>query len=89
MIKLYYSDRFKKAVSKLNAEEKNQLKNKLNLFSKDPFHPSLRSKKIQSKIRNGIFEASINMSIRMTWEYYENGVLLRNIGEHDRTIYGG
>jgi hypothetical protein len=26
------------------------------------------------------------MSIRMTWEYFEDGILLRNIGEHDRTL---
>jgi len=22
----------------------------------------------------------------MTWEYFEDGILLRNIGEHDKTL---
>jgi hypothetical protein len=26
------------------------------------------------------------MDIRMTWEYTEEGILLRNIGEHNQTL---
>ena len=26
------------------------------------------------------------MGIRMTWQYTDDGVLLRNIGEHDKTF---
>ena len=50
----------------------------------NPRHPSLRVKKIQGQA--AIFEASITMSIRLTWQYSEDGILLRNIGEHDQTL---
>jgi hypothetical protein len=57
---------------------------KLKVLSQNPYHPSLRTKKIKGK--EDIFESSINMSIRMTWCYYEGKILLRAIGEHDKTI---
>ena len=60
------------------------LKNKLELMIENPRHPSLRTKKIQGQ--DNIFEASITMDIRITWQYTEDGILLRNIGEHDRTL---
>ena len=41
-------------------------------------------KKIKGQDR--IFEASITMEIRITWEYIEEGILLRNIGEHDKAL---
>ncbi|NLT21418.1 MAG: hypothetical protein GXX82_00060 [Syntrophorhabdus sp.] len=63
---------------------KRGLREKLGLFAENPSHPSLRTKKIKG--RNEIFESSVTMSVRMTWEYYKDGVLLRNIGEHDKTL---
>lgn len=80
-----YSDNFKSNVEKLSIQEKRQLKKKLEIMIDNPRHPSLRTKKLKGR-NNNIFEASINMNIRMTWEYIENGILLRNIGEHDETI---
>ena len=50
----------------------------------NPSHPSLRIKKIQGT--EGIFECSISMSIRMTWEYCDGKILLRAVGEHDYTL---
>jgi len=47
-------------------------------------HPSLRVKKMQGT--RSIFEASINMNIRMTWQFVENGLYLRSIGPHDKTL---
>lgn len=43
----------------------------------NPRHPSLRSKKIQGT--DNIFEASVNMDIRITWQYISDGILLRNL----------
>jgi len=81
---LYYSELFADKVKQLSPEIKGVLKKKLELLLEDPRHPSLRTKKIKSQER--IFEASINKDIRMTWEYTEDGILLRNIGEHDKTL---
>ena len=79
-----YSDSFREGVQRLSPEAKKQLKKKLELMIVNPRHPSLRSKKIQGC--DGIFEVSVNMDIRMTWQYTEDGILLRKIGDHDKTL---
>jgi len=84
MMIIEYSDSFREGVQRLSLEAKKQLKKKLELMAENPRHPSLRSKKIQGI--DGIFEASVNMDIRMTWQYTEDGILLRKIGEHDKTL---
>jgi len=38
MLELTYSERFQKHYKKLSADEKNQLKKKLTIFSNNPFH---------------------------------------------------
>ena len=84
MMIIEYSDSFREGVQQLSPETKKQLKKKLELMVTNPRHPSLRSNKIQGI--DGIFEASVNMDIRMTWQYTEDGILLRKIGEHDKTL---
>lgn len=80
----YYSELFSDKVRRLPPEARKALKNKLELMASDPHHPSLRTRKIRGQDR--IFEASITIHIRMTWEYAGDGILLRNIGEHDKTL---
>lgn len=81
---IYFSDLFQERVAELSDDAKKALKNKLALMIDNQKHPSLRAKKIKGY--NNIFEASIVMHIRMTWEYYKDGILLRNMGEHDKTL---
>ena len=81
---IYFSDLFLQSVKDLPGDLKKTLKKKLDIIADDPRHPSLRTKKIKG--RENLFEATITMSIRMTWEYFEDGILLRSIGEHDRTL---
>ena len=81
---IYFSDLFLQSVKGLSEDVKRTLKQKLDIIADNPRHPSLRTKKIRG--RENLFEATITMSIRMTWEYFEDGILLRNIGEHDRTL---
>jgi len=84
-MKFVYSDSFKKNVSALSKNEKKILKEKLTLLFKNQKHPSLRVKKIKGK--KGIFEASITMDIRMTWQYLkEDAILLRKVGKHEKTL---
>ncbi len=83
-MKIYYSDLFKQKVQLLEVDIKKILRNKLELMEQNPRHPSLRAKKIKGT--DDIYEASINMSYRMTWQYYKDGILLRNIGEHVKTL---
>lgn len=42
-----FTPRFQKHFRKLTAQEKNQLKTKLELLAENPSHPSLRTKRIQ------------------------------------------
>ena len=81
---IYFSDLFLDGVQRLSFDAKKALKKKLDLLADNPKHPSLRTKKIKG--REVIFEASVNMDIRITWEFYEDGILLRNIGRHDKTL---
>ena len=81
---VYYTELFEQKVKELPVERKKVLRAKLDLMIENPRHPSLRVKKIQGQA--AIFEASITMSIRLTWQYSEDGILLRNIGEHDQTL---
>ena len=83
---LVYSERFKRNFKKLSADGKRAAREKLALFIDDPFHPSLRSKRIQGS--PDAWESSISMDIRLTWRWGdEEGVVeLRNIGEHDKTL---
>jgi hypothetical protein len=74
-----YTDLFAEKVRMMPLEAKKTLAAKLDLMAENPRHPSLRTKKIQGQV--GLFEASVSMSIRITWQYTDDGILLRNIGE--------
>ena len=63
-----FTPRFQKHFKGLAAQEKKQLKNKLELLAENPSHPSLRTKRIQGT--TDLFECSVNMDIRIIW-YYE------------------
>jgi hypothetical protein len=81
---VYYSELFDDKGKELPVEVRRALKNKLELLLENPRHPSLRSKKIQGQ--DNIFDSSITINIRMTWQYTGDGILLRNIGAHDQTL---
>ena len=81
------TDKFKKEYKKLPENIKKAFKIQFNKFMEHPshkFHPSLRIKRVQGT--SDIFEMTITMPIRMTWQYTGDGVLLRNIGKHDKTL---
>ena len=77
-----YTKRFQKHYKKMAATEKKQIKSKVETLSKNPLHPSLRTKRIQGT--DDLFECSINMDIRIIW-YYEDDqlILLLDVGHHD------
>jgi len=88
MPNLYRSERFVKQLKKLlksGAVTSSQAEKFLHLLEENPQHPSLRVKKIQGT--SSIFEATLTMAIRVTFEYIKpDSLYLRNIGEHDLTI---
>jgi mRNA interferase RelE/StbE len=81
---VYFTPRFKRFLSKLSKEEQEQAREKLELFFSNPRHPPLHSKKIKGT--TGIWESRVNDDIRLTWQYYEDGILLRVIGHGDEAL---
>lgn len=77
-----FTPRFQKNFKNLTVQEKKQLKNKLQLLAENPFHPSLRTKRIQGTAE--LFECSVNMDLRIIW-YYEGDkiMILADVGHHD------
>jgi hypothetical protein len=78
------SRRFKKSFRKLPIEMKRMFFIKLDIFVINRNHPSLRVKKMLN--HDCIYEASINMQYRFTFEDITGGILLRNIGNHDDVL---
>ena len=82
MYKLEYTKTFEKNLIKLSDNEQRTVVRKLKLLVADPFHPSLRIKKVQRLI--DVFECSVNMDIRILWQHKDNRmILLIDIGRHD------
>ncbi|MEF9426511.1 MAG: hypothetical protein L0956_04820 [Candidatus Mariimomonas ferrooxydans] len=75
------SPRFDRAYKKLPKAVREHFKEKLILLDVSNFsHPSLRVKKIKGTAH--IWEASIDMSHRFTFEKIEGGIKLRVVGPH-------
>ena len=56
---------------------------KLEIFLTDMFHPSFRTKKIKGLKKKIIWEASLTMNYRFTFQIGEDDtIIFRNIGKH-------
>lgn len=78
------TERFKRMYKKLDVERQNAIKKSLSLMSDNINHPSLRLKRIQGT--KGIWEASATMGLRITFDWEGDTIILRNCGEHDKTL---
>lgn len=79
--KLTLSEPYKKLFARLPKELRDTTYEKLELFLNDPSHPSLRVKKVKGT--PGIWEMSVTMNYRITFEVMEGEIYLRRIGIHD------
>ncbi len=81
-MRIIRSPRFDRAYQSLPGDIQERFKEKIRLLVSSEFtHPSLRVKKIKGA--PGIWEASIDMNHRFTFERLEGAVRLRVIGKHD------
>jgi len=74
-----FTDEFDDALDKLSEEHQQLVLNKIILLKTNPFYKSLRTKKIK-----GNYESSVNMDIRIIWQF--DGlrmILLLDVGHHD------
>jgi mRNA interferase RelE/StbE len=83
-LKIARTERFKKAWEKLTKGEKTLARKAITNLVRDIRHPALRVKKIKGA--EGIWEARVSLSLRMTFQIIGSTALLRNIGRHDETI---
>ena len=75
---------FVKRYGKLTAEERGQVDDKLRILARDPWHPSLRTKRIQG---TGEFEVSVNMDIRMAITFEGDRIIIvLDVGHHDKLL---
>ena len=79
-----FTQRFERCYVKLPIEIQKTFEAKLLLMQENMGHPSLRIKKMKGS--KGIYEGSITMKYRFTFEFVEDGIILRNIGKHDAAL---
>jgi len=79
---VYYSSGFKQSLNKFSLKEKKIIKNKLNIFIKNPFSPQLRTHKLTGKLSN-YWSFSINYRLRVLFEFIDSQTVgLVDIGIH-------
>jgi mRNA-degrading endonuclease RelE of RelBE toxin-antitoxin system len=81
MREIVFTRTFERLFKRLPKRIRDETYEKLALFLEDPAHPSLRVKRIRGTER--IWEMSITMNYRLTFEVDEERMLLRRIGTHD------
>ncbi|MFH1857258.1 MAG: hypothetical protein ABH836_08585 [Candidatus Omnitrophota bacterium] len=79
--KFVYLPRFKRDYKKLSVSVQEKVKKALFLMEKDFMYPSLQVKKIKGT--KDIWEARVSKSIRLTFNFEEDVVIFRTVGEHD------
>ena len=84
-MEIKWSRNFEKSLIRFDKILQNKVKEKLKLFLENKNHPSLRYKKVQA-LKNEkppVYEISVNMSIRITLQEFDDHFYLRNIGGHN------
>jgi len=79
--RLTLSKPFEKLFARLPQDIRATTYEKLTILLENPSHPSLRVKKIKGV--QGVWEMSITMTYRITFEVMEDTIYLRRIGTHD------
>lgn len=82
--RLQLEKNFIKKYKKLGAQNQAAIDNKLRILAENPWHPSLRIKRIQG---TGEFEISVNMDIRMAITFEDDRIIiLLDVDHHDTLL---
>ena len=82
--KLQLEKSFVKYYKRLTAVERGMVDDKLRTLARDPWHPSLRTKRIQGTSE---FEVSVNMDIRMAIAFEgDKLIIMLDIDHHDKLL---
>lgn len=80
-MQLLRTERFKKDFKRLPTEVRERTGKVLELFVSNPRHPSLHVKKMEGT--PDIWEFRVSDNYRMTFQFVQEGMLLRRIGTHN------
>lgn len=83
-MKFERAERFKRAYLKLDEQQRQSVQKALRQISADINHPSLRVKKVQGT--EDVWEAGASAGPRLTFTWTGELIILRNCGEHDKTL---
>lgn len=79
-----FSRRFEEAFAELPGSAAALFEKKLPLFLENMHHPAFRTRKMQGTTNPQVWEASLTMDYRWTFEIEPDGtIFFRNIGTHD------
>jgi mRNA-degrading endonuclease RelE of RelBE toxin-antitoxin system len=85
MPQIEFTERFLKEYDGLEKRIQKKVQKQLRLLAEDPTHASLRSKPVEGA--RGIYEASVDMYYRMTYERLPGDrLLMRVVGLHDDAL---
>ncbi len=84
-MEIKWSRSFEKGLLSLDRKFRSKAMKKLKLFLENKSHPSLRYRKVQAfkHEKPPVYEISVDMSIRITLQEFDDHIYLRNIGGHD------
>lgn len=85
-MKVALTARFEKAYQRLNQPQRRAVEKALSFVVNNIRHPSLRVKKIEGT--TGIWEARASKSIRLSFEFRDDTLVLRNVGGHNEVLRG-
>ena len=79
--KVSRTESFAKDFKSLPKEIQQRAERAILLLTQDPLYPSLRTKKMKGT--TDIWEASVSMSYRISYQLVGDKIILRRIGTHD------
>ncbi len=79
-IEFRFSNRFDRSYNRLDYQDQEKVDEALELFRNNPEHPSLELEKIRGK--EDIWSIRATRAIRITFNWEENTVALRVVGDH-------
>ena len=77
---------FKKKYKKKERISRSSIDDTIELLVNNPRHPGLHTHKVRGTGNRAIFEAYVNDSTRLTFEYGENKVILRTNCNHQDVL---
>ena len=78
---LQFTPKYKRARRKKTPNMRASIDKCVELLSMNPYHPGLHAHRVRG--RKGVWQAYIDQANRVTFQYGENSIILRNNCTHD------